>query len=150
LRLIGVNIDITERKRHEGQLQLLLSEVNHRAKNMLGLVQAIALQTAAPGSAEFIKHFSQRMQALAASQDLLVRSQWRGVDIKALVRAQLAHFDDLLGRRIKLEGPALQLAASAAQSIGMAFHELATNAGKYGVLSTSTGETLIRWRLEYR
>jgi PAS domain S-box-containing protein len=143
----GIIRDITERKRHDEKIQLLLREVNHRAKNMLALVQAIASRTAAPDHAEFMKRFSQRLSALASSQDLLVSSGWQGVDIWALVHSQLSHFKSLIDDRIKLKGPSLNLSAEAAQTIGMALHELATNAGKYGALSTGVGGIDIEWRL---
>ena len=135
----GISIDITDRKESEERVRLLMREVNHRSKNMLGLVQAVARQTAASSPGEFVKRFSDRMQALASAQDLLVRNDWRGVALDALVRAQLAHFGDLIGTRILIEGPALLVTASAAQSIGLAIHELATNAGKYGALSNAAG-----------
>jgi len=139
--------DITERKRHDEKVQLLLREVNHRSKNMLALVQAIASRTAAPDHREFMKRFSDRLSALAASQDLLVSSGWQGVEMGALARSQLSHFEELIDDRIKLFGPPLKLSASAAQVIGMALHELATNAGKYGALSCATGVIEIEWRL---
>ena len=123
-----------------------MREVNHRAKNMLSLVQSIARQTAAREPEDFIERFTERIQALAANQDLLVRNEWRGVDLEDLVRAQLAHFADLVGVRITVRGESLRLRAAAAQAIGLALHELATNAGKYVALSdpgagwTSAGE----------
>ncbi len=146
----GTIRDITERKRHEEEVHLLLREVNHRAKNMLGLVQAIARQTVAAKPGEFLERFEERVQALAASQDLLVKNEWKGVDLDELIRSQLAHFKDVIGTSIELEGPSLFISASAAQTIGMALHELATNAGKYGALSTQEGRIEIAWRLERR
>jgi PAS domain S-box-containing protein len=137
--------DVTDRKAHEDQVQLLMREVNHRAKNILSLVQAIARQTAARDPEDFIGHFTERLQALAANQDLLVRSEWRGVDVEDLARAQLAHFADLVGSRIATHGPKLRLKAAAAQTIGLAMHELATNAGKYGALSTGKGRVDVGW-----
>jgi PAS domain S-box-containing protein len=131
--------DVTERKAREEQVQLLMREVNHRAKNMLSLVQAIARQTAARESEDFIGCFTERIQALAANHDLLIRNEWQGVDVEDLVRAQLAHFADLVGSRIALRGPKVHLNAAAAQAIGLALHELATNAGKYGALSVDSG-----------
>ena len=142
---MGAFVDITSRKRAEEQVRLLLREVNHRSKNLLSVVQAIASQTAASGSADFIARFSARLQALAANQDLLVKSQWRGVELKELVHAQLAHFEDLVGGRIMIEGPPLHIAAEAAQPIAMALHELGTNAGKYGALSNDEGKVSIAW-----
>ncbi len=144
----GVQTDITERKRQEEQIGLLMREVNHRAKNMLALVQAIARQTIAATPDDFINCFEERVRALSASQDLLVKNEWKGVDLFELIRSQLAHFKDLIGMRIHLRGPSLLISASAAQTIGMALHELATNAGKYGALSTGAGRVEVAWGLE--
>lgn len=140
--------DISERRKREEQVELLLREVNHRSKNMLSVVQAIASQTAASGREDFIARFQERIQALAANQDLLVRSQWQNVGIEDLLYAQLAHFEGFIGRRILAAGPALYIAAEAAQPISMALHELATNAGKYGALSNDAGVVAIAWGIE--
>ncbi len=142
---VGTVADITERKQHEEQTQLLMREINHRAKNMLSVVDAIAHQTAARSPEDFIECFSERIQALSANQDLLVRNEWKGVDMAELIRAQLAHFADLIGSRIAVQGPKLRLNPASAQAIGLALHELATNAGKYGSLSTNTGRVDVCW-----
>ena len=149
LGYIGSVLDITERREAEERTELLLREVNHRSKNMLGLVLAVARQTAARSRAEFIERFAERIQALAASQDLLVGSSWRGIDVADLVRAQLGHFADAIGTRIVLHGPPVRLTASAGQTLGMALHELATNAGKYGALSDDAGRVEIAWRIAH-
>jgi len=115
---------------------------------MLSVVLAIARQTASATPGEFIERFSERIQALAASQDLLVQNKWKGVDLNELVQSQLAHFRDLIGTRIELQGPPLFVSASAAQAIGMALHELATNGGKYGALANGDGRVEIEWSLE--
>jgi PAS domain S-box-containing protein len=146
--LVSVIQDISARKAHEEQVHFLMREVNHRSKNILSVVQAIARQTAAPDPEEFIEHFTERIQALAANQDLLIRNEWRGVNMEDLARAQLAHFADLVGSRIAVEGPKLRLNAAAAQAIGLALHELATNAGKYGALSVDAGCVDVCWRLD--
>ena len=149
--IIGVSKiahDITERKRAEEQVKRLLKEVNHRAKNLLGVVQAIAWHTTGADRDAFIDRFSARIHALAANHDLLVKSEWRGVELGDLVRSQLAHFEGLIGGRITLEGPDLHITAEAAQPLAMALHELATNAGKYGALSNTLGGVCIAWAID--
>ncbi len=145
---VGTLQDVTERKEREEKVHLLMREINHRAKNMLSVVDAIAHQTATRNPEDFIERFSERIQALSANQDLLVRNEWNGVEIADLARAQLAHFADLIGSRIAVHGPRLRLKAASAQAIGLALHELATNAGKYGALSTDAGRVDIRWGID--
>jgi two-component sensor histidine kinase len=145
--MIVLVTDITERKRQEEQIHLLLREVSHRS-NMLTLVQAVARQTAASTPASFLKRFDERILALAASLDLLVKSNWKGVELEELACSQLAHFSDWIGTRIKVNGPRVQVSAAAAQALGMALHELSTNAGKYGALSNESGEVDLCWTLD--
>jgi PAS domain S-box-containing protein len=140
--------DVTDQKANEEQIHLLMREIEHRSKNMLSLVQAIARQTAARNPEDFIECFTERIQALAANQDLLVQNEWQGVDVEDLVRAQLAHFADLVGSRITVHGSPVRLSAAAAQAIGLALHELATNAGKYGALSVDAGCVDVGWRFD--
>jgi PAS domain S-box-containing protein len=147
-QLATVIRDISDRKRHEEHLNLLMHEVNHRAKNMLSVVQAISYQTAAKSPEDFLARFTERLQALSANQDLLVRNEWGGVDIADLVLAQLAAFADLMGSRISAHGPKLRFSSAAAQAVGLALHELATNASKYGALSTKTGSVEVCWRID--
>jgi two-component sensor histidine kinase len=142
---VGTIQDITERKEREEREHLLLREINHRAKNMLSVVHAIARQTATKKPEDFIERFSERILALSANQDLLVRNEWNGVEIIDLVRAQLAPFADLIGSRIAVHGPELRLKAASAQAVGLVLHELATNAGKYGALSTDRGRVNVCW-----
>jgi len=147
--VIQCNIrDITERRRSEEHVKHLMAEVNHRAKNLLAVVQAVAQQTAKHGNpATFTKRLSDRISGLAAGQDLLVKTEWQGIEMSDLVEAQLGHCHELIGARIVLEGPPLRLAAGPAQGIGMALHELATNAAKYGALSNREGKVHIHWQL---
>src|SRR6266852_6244988 len=155
VRLAGTVADITERKAREEERKereekehLLMREINHRAKNMLSVVDAIAHQTIAKNPDDFIERFSERIQALSANQDLLVRNEWNGVEVEDLVHAQLAPFAGLIGSRIAVHGPKLRLKAASAQAIGLALHELATNAGKYGALSTDTGRVDVSWGID--
>jgi PAS domain S-box-containing protein len=145
---VGAVHDITERKQVQEREQLLIREINHRAKNMLSVVDAIAHQTATRTPEGFIERFSERIQALASNQDLLIRNAWHGVEADDLVRAQLAPFADHIGSRIVVRGPKLRLNAASAQAIGLALHELTTNAGKYGALSTNTGHLDVGWGTE--
>jgi PAS domain S-box-containing protein len=144
--LVSVVEDISARRRAEERVHLLMHEANHRVKNMLSLVQVIARQTVSGNPEDFIGRFTERIQALAAHQDLLGRNPWQGDDLEDLVRAQLAHFAGLLGSRIMMYGPRLRLNAAAVQAVGLALHELATNAGKYGALSTDAGRVDIGWQ----
>lgn len=145
--LIKIIQDITDRRRSDEARQMLMREVNHRSKNMLSIVQVIARQTATHSPQDFVQVFGQRLQALAANQDLLVNNDWQRIDLRELVHSQLRHFGSL-GARVQLSGPPVVLPASAAQTLGMALHELATNAAKYGSLSVETGCVEISWDLD--
>jgi two-component sensor histidine kinase len=96
---------------------------------------------------DFARDLTRRLHGLAANQDLLIGSDWRGVDLMDLMRAQLSPFGDLVGKRIFLDGPSARLTPGAAQAIGMAVHELATNAAKYGPLSVDEGRIQVAWQL---
>ncbi len=138
--------DISARKLAEAREKLLLGEVNHRAKNMLALVQVIARQSAANDPDTFAQRFEERILALSAAHDILVKSCWRDVPLEELVQSQLGHFQDLFGSRVSFSGPPLNVNARAAQALGMALHELATNAAKYGALSNDCGTVDIIWK----
>src|SRR5258707_774475 len=105
-------------------------------------------QTAPRTPTALVHRSSERVEALSDNHDLLVRNEWKGVEIADLVRAQLAHFAGLIGSRITVQGPKLRLNAASAQAIGLALHELATNAGKYGALSTDNGHVDIGWGID--
>lgn len=144
--VVGTNLDITEEKDRGDHIQLLLSEVDHRAKNMLTVVLSVAKRTSGADHETFMTNFASRIHSLSAGQDLLVKNAWRGVGLHALVSAQLGHFADLIGTRILLDGDDLALSASAVQTLGMAIHELVTNASKYGALSADSGRVTLSWR----
>ncbi|MCC7347349.1 MAG: PAS domain-containing protein [Variibacter sp.] len=141
-------VDVTERREGEAHLRLLMRELTHRSKNLLAVIQAMARQTARQaGSTEaFLDRFSARLQALATSHDLLVQESWHGASLHELVRSQLGHHLDRQETQVSYEGPGVLLKPEAAQGLGLGLHELATNAAKYGALSTSQGRVDIRWR----
>jgi two-component sensor histidine kinase len=149
-RMVGTARDVTERKQREAHVRFLMREIAHRSKNLLAVIQAMARQTAVTaGSAhDFEQIFSARLQALAASHDILMDEDWHGASIDELVRTQVGHYVDLIGTRIELAGPEMMLKPEAAQNLGLALHELATNAAKYGALANEDGHVEIRWDLD--
>jgi PAS domain S-box-containing protein len=144
--------DITQRKHAEAHLHLIMKELSHRTKNLMAVVQAISWQTAQTclDLEDFEERFTQRLEALARSHDLLVKRDWRGVVLADLVRAQLEPFLDPSKMRVAVHGPTLLLMPEAAQDLGLALHELATNASKYGALSVPTGKIDIGWMIDDR
>lgn len=149
-RLVSIMADISDRKAAEQQVQMLAREVTHRAKNMLAIIQSIGRQTAKSSGTlqEFEERFSRRLQGLAASHDILVRDNWSGASLAELVRQQLAPFVETPSPRMTVTGPDVALNADAAQAIGLALHELATNAVKYGALSVPAGQIIVRWSID--
>lgn len=146
LGMSGVNADVTDELEAQERTRLLMGELNHRTKNLLSIVQAVTRQTVRSSSPEaFSKTLDDRLRGLAASNDLLLRGNWTGVDLTELVHAQLAHLRDLIGERILLRGPRLRIAAGTAQTLGMALHELSTNSLKHGALAVETGRVELAW-----
>ena len=140
-------IDITERKRHDDQLHVLMREMQHRTNNLLSVVQAMARQTARSSRnfSEFGAQFEKRIKGLAHSSNLLVKQNWQGVRLDELVHGQLAPFIESDQARLEMDGPSVILAPDVVQTLGLALHELATNASKYGALSVPEGKILLHW-----
>lgn len=146
-KILGIVRDVTDAKLTIEREKLLSQEVNHRAKNLLAVVQAIASQTSRNDKSadEFAQEFTSRLLSLARSHDLVVRNDWKGINIAELVSSQLFHFKSLVGDRILMTGTQILVSPRAAQDRGMAINELVTNAAKYGALSNSDGCVLIGW-----
>lgn len=139
--------DITERKQHTEHLAFLMREMSHRTNNLLAVIQAMAQQTArhTANYADFAARFNSRLQGLSYSNELLVKQKWTGAAVDDLVRAQLRPFVEAEGNDLETDGPAVALNVEAVQSLGLALHELATNASKHGALSKAGGKVIVRW-----
>jgi PAS domain S-box-containing protein len=148
--LISIVADVTDRKAAEDHAQFLMHELSHRSKNLLAVIQSIARRTARSASTmeEFESRFGQRLQGLAASHDVLVVNTWQGAPLANLVRKHLEPFVDVQSSRLELTGPDIIVCAEAAQAIGLAIHELTTNAIKYGALSLPTGKVKVSWTFD--
>jgi PAS domain S-box-containing protein len=146
VKTLSAALDIDERKRAEERRTLLINELNHRVKNTLAAVQSIARQTLRSGRTpgEMGDILTGRLIALAGAHDVLTRENWEGAGLRKIVQVALAPFDE---SRITSAGPDARLDARAALALGMALHELATNATKYGALSSEAGRVLLTWRL---
>ena len=143
IRLSGVTIDITERKRAEERQNLLAREVDHRAKNALALAQSIVRLTRAGDVKDYMQAVEGRISALARVHTILSLSNWEGAEIGRLVEEEFAPYST--GGQIELQGTELQLQPATAQTLALALHELVTNSAKYGALSTLSGRLRIEW-----
>ncbi len=148
-RLLGATLDITERKKAEAERDLLVAELSHRVKNTLATVISIAQQSFSRGpSIEEARHsFSGRIRALAQTHSRLAEGNWAGVSFEAMLKDELAPYAREDGGNIRLSGPAVSVNVKCAVVLGMAVHELVTNAAKYGALSDKTGIVSVDWRL---
>jgi len=144
-RLVGVNIDITERKRAEEAREILNAELDHRVKNALATVAAVISHTQqGSGSvADFAVALDGRIRSMAATHELLSSHQWHGVSLMKLIRRELAPY--ATRNNTEINGPPVLLKPEAGRAIAMVLHELATNAAKYGALSSKDGRVAIRW-----
>jgi two-component sensor histidine kinase len=129
---------------------MIMRELSHRTKNVLAVVQVMTWQTSSMDldPKDFAERLTQRIDALVRSHDLLTKGEWQGVSLEELIRSQIAPFLDRDNERLAIDGPALHLQPDAAQTMGLALHELGTNATKYGALSCPTGRIEIEWTIE--
>ncbi|WP_407351543.1 PAS domain S-box protein [Luteimonas sp. R10] len=143
---VNMLVDISERKRAESEQRALIDELNHRVKNALAAVQAIAAQTlrSTPEPASFAANFERRVVALGRAHDLLTRRRWTGLGIGELIDSELAAEIGCPGR-IQLEGPEITLPPRMALSLRLALHELADNARRHGALSAPAGRIRLHW-----
>ena len=142
--------DISERKQAELRQKLLVDELNHRVKNTLAAVQSIAVQTrrTTESAGAFHQAFTSRLMALARAHDLVTLQAWQGADLIDVARQTLAPFITGNEARIAIGGPAIKLSPNAAVTMSMGFHELATNAAKYGALSAPNGRISLSWDID--
>jgi PAS domain S-box-containing protein len=147
-RVIGVAMDVTDRRRYEEHLHLTARELQHRVKNSLAVVQSIAAQSfrGARSKEEGVRVFTDRLHALAAATDLLTKRNWNPVPVGEVVEEILRPFWDEKRSRITVEGPQAPVPSDIAVNLGMALHELCTNAVKYGALSNDRGKVSLFWR----
>jgi two-component sensor histidine kinase len=141
---LALSAEVTIRKEAEKRQRLLIAELNHRVKNTLATVQAIANQTL---GASTIPAFNSRLQAPASAHTLLTRSRWQGADLRAPVADQLALGDVAVYTRISCTGPVLSIEPQTALHLGLVLHELGTNARKYRALSVPGGRLRLNWRI---
>ncbi len=145
--IVGVTSDLTKRREDDERERLLVGEVDHRAKNMLAVVQSLVNLTKSDDPATFREAVSGRIRALGRAHDLLSDSRWEGVNLKKLVDEELAAFANE-GKLARVAGPSLRLPPATAQSFGLVLHELATNALKYGALSVAGGRLELDWDIQ--
>jgi two-component sensor histidine kinase len=147
---LALSADVATRKRREDHVEFVMHELSHRSKNLLSVVQSMARQVArqTDNFQDFDRAFSTRLCAFADTHDLLVTRGWHGTGIRDLIRTQLIPFGVWTEDRLKSEGPNLTLTPKAAEQIGLALHELGTNAAKHGAFSVPAGTVKIQWQFE--
>jgi PAS domain S-box-containing protein len=145
LRIQGLTRDVTEQKELEEHKSLLIAELDHRVKNMLAIVSAVVSRTQETSSsmADFVTAFDGRVRSMATTHELLSYRHWHGLLLAELVRRVLAPY--ATAGTTQIEGPDVILSAEAGHTMAMVLHELATNAAKFGALSTKDGRVSVRW-----
>lgn len=145
--VVGVSTDITDQREADEREKLLTRELDHRAKNLLAVVQSVVSLTRAATLAEFKAAVEGRIQSLGRAHSMLAASRWEGADLERVLSEELAPYRGPEEARVSLSGPSLLLKPAAAQSLSLVIHELATNAVKYGALSVNTGELEVVWEI---
>lgn len=148
--LIGVAFDVTRQKTLERQYELIARELDHRVKNLMATVVSMSrmMGDSAETVEEFKSLFQARMTSLAKTHGLLSETKWHGAMIETLLREELSPFRKRKSENIHLQGPPVVMDQHAAQCLAMAFHEMTTNAAKYGALSSSAGSVHVEWKIE--
>jgi two-component sensor histidine kinase len=146
-RVVGVNIDMTDRKRDEEHKSLLVAELDHRVKNVLAVVSAIVARSRGMSGSwpELAAALDGRIKSMATAHELLSGRKWQGLPLGSLIERELAPHAN--GSNVTAVGPEVVLEAEAGQALAMVVHELVTNAAKYGSLSVERGRVSVRWRL---
>jgi PAS domain S-box-containing protein len=149
---VGTSTDIHDMRSLQDRQIVLLAELQHRTRNLLAIVQSIARQTlrTSPSLEMFKAHFGERLSALSRVQGLLARNNHQPVNLRELVTSELTAYQDRSTEpdKLTIEGPSAAVSASAAQTLSLALHELATNAAKYGALSQPSGKLAVKWQIE--
>jgi PAS domain S-box-containing protein len=147
VRFPGVAVDVESRRMAEERERLLAREVDHRAKNLLGVIQSVVQLTRSGDVDQLKAAITGRIQALARAHSLLAANRWEGVELEGLVREELAPFERDEPGRLSVCGPLVRLRPASSQALALALHELATNAANYGALSDEAGRVEVRWEL---
>jgi len=145
--LSGVTVDITDRKSAEERQNLLVREVDHRARNALAIVQSIIRLTRAESKEAYIAAVEGRITALSRAHVLLSQSRWQGANLSRILDEEFAPYRRNDSDKVVASGPEVFLEPATAQIVALTLHELATNAAKYGALSSSAGRVTLTWRL---
>lgn len=145
LGAVNMLVDITEQKRTQQRIELMAREVDHRANNLLAVMQALIHLTQADDLESYQAILSRRFASLARTNSLVAKQRWADIDLRALVEDEVAAFS---AGNVRVDGPALPLTPSSAQCFGMIVHELCTNAVKYGALSRAEGRVDLGWRID--
>jgi PAS domain S-box-containing protein len=147
---VGLAVDVTDARRAEERQRLLINELNHRVKNTLATIQSLAHQTLREGTVtrDARNRLTERLLALSSAHNVLTNQNWESAELRDIARGAVGPYNDPQRPRIQIEGPYVHVSPNVALALSMALHELATNAVKYGALSTPEGRVSVRWTLD--